>query len=590
MPVDSEGSASIEMEEEPEPPRRHLPWEALLGLALLVGVLGFAAFDWWQTEQAAQAYRQGQAAVLLRHWDAAVQAFAGAGPYLDAPRQQADAATQAARRTDLLRQAGLAPSPGAAWHALTEAAAIEPDYLGLADRVAVARQTLFQQGVVGTVVLQAGGARPGLYLLTEGGPVYLPGSDGQSRVRGRAPTGQAFLYDRAPGVAPGACLLPCASDRRQVVLARPGPTGPPATQVVGGDLPTDGSATFTGDGSRWWWTADGRTWYCDPAARQITDVLGTHPGWQLLALDPGQGRILLAVPLDPGTDRTPLFLADAGGETATPLAPAASGTILNATFSADGTYLVYLTQQPTTPIVRTLWRVDLRDPAQAQHELEWLPWGGIQTPVWLGAFLPPPPVGDTVLIYRLDGEGAAITGVNLRTGGRTTLWTGQARELHGNTTAISPDGRTLALHDPQGIASKLVLAPVAGDGPGRTFPAPAYTGQSIHAAFAPHSDYVIYTVQNPDGLERGYTQPIYTLPITASTGTAPLSLARDAVLPYDRTLATMAFPPGGELLLYVSAGGSLQAVTFDGAARVTLGSGVDAIWSLRDPAPWAWVR
>ena len=48
--------------------------------------------------------------------------------------------------------------------------------------------------------------------------------------------------------------------------------------------------------------------------------------------------------------------------------------------------------------------------------------------------------------------------------------------------------------------------------------------------------------------------------------------------------------PGGDLLLYVSAGGNLQAATFDGAARATLATGVDAVWSLRDPAPWAWVR
>lgn len=587
--MDRERLAAIEMEGEPESPRRP-PWEALLGLALLVGVLGFAGIDWWQTEQAALAYRQGQAAATARHWDAAAGAFAQAGTYLDAPQHRAEAAAQAARRADLLAQAAQAASPGTAWHALTEAAAIEPDYPGLADQVEGARQTLFRQGVVGTVVLQAGGAQPGLYLLTEGGPSYLPGSDGQSRLRGRAPGGQAFLYDRALGVAPGACLVSCTPDRRQVVLARVGTAGPPGTQVVGGDLPADGSATFSGDGARWWWTAEGQTWYCDPAARQITDVLGTHPGWQLLALDPGQGRILLALPLDSGTDRTPLFLADAAGETVRPLAPAASGTILNATFSADGAYLVYLTQQPTTPIVRTLWRVDLRDPAQAQHELEWLPWGGIQTPVWLSAFLPPPPVGDTVLIYRLDGDGEAITGVNLRTGSRTSLWAGTGRQLHGNTTAISPDGRTLALHDPQGMAGRLVLAPVAGGEPVRTFPAPAYSGQSIHAAFSPRGDYVIYAVHNPDGLERGYTQPIYTLPITAPTGTAPLLLARDAVLPYDHTLATMAVAPGGDLLLYVRAGGSLQAVTFDGAAHVTLGSGVDAVWSLRDPAPWAWVR
>jgi hypothetical protein len=101
---------------------------------------------------------------------------------------------------------------------------------------------------------------------------------------------------------------------------------------------------------------------------------------------------------------------------------------------------------------------------------------------------------------------------------------------------------------------------------------------------------VIYTVHNPDGIQRGYVQPIYSLPISASAGMVPLVLDRNAVMPYDPGLAAVALPPGGEVLLYVRAGGTLQATTFDGAARATLGTGVDAVWSLRDPGPWSWVR
>jgi len=587
--VDNEEPALIELETA-EPPGRRWPWEALLGLALVVGVLGAAWIDGWQTEQARQAYRQGVAAAAARHWDAAAQAFAQAGSYPNAARQHAEAAGQVAQRDALLAQAAQAPGPGAAWHALSQAAAIEPDYPGLAARVEAARRQLFQQGAAGTVFLQTGGAAPGLYLLAGGAPIYLPGSDAQSRLRGRAPDAQTFLYDRAPGVAPGSCWVPCAPALRQVVLARGGTGGPLTTQVLGGDLPPDGSATFTRDGSGLWWAAGGRAWYADPAQRQISEVLGARPGGRVLALDPARRRVLLAAPEAGDPARTLLTLADATGQAADPLPPAAPGTVLRAAFSAHGSHLVYLAQQSNGQTIRALWQVDLQHPDHARHELAWLPWGEVQTVGWLGAFLPPASAGGAVFIYRLDARGEQVVQVNLEAGGATLLWSGRARDLHGNTAAISPDGRTLVLHNPQGMASTLDLVATDGGAAVRSFPAPAYGGQSVHAAFTPGGDYVLYTVHNPEGLERGYVQPIYSLPSGAPAGTAPLVLARNAVMPYDPSLAALALPPGGELLLYVSAGGGLQATTFDGAARATLGSGVDAVWSLRDPAPWSWVR
>jgi hypothetical protein len=586
--VNSEPEGYIDLD--PEPPRRRWPWEALLGLVLLAGVLGWAGADWWRTEQAARVYREGLAAVAARHWDAAAQAFAAAGTYSDAARQYGLALAQVTRRDDWLARAAQAASPGGAWHALAEAAAIEPDYPGLADRVDAAWQRLFWQGVAGTVVLQSGGAAPGLTLLTgSGAAVTLPGSDGQSRVRGRAPDGTAFLYDRGPGWESGACRLSCTTGRRQVVLAWWDGAGPLNTQVVGGDLPPDGSATFAGDRARFWWVAGGRTWYVDLAQGQAADVTAGRPGWRVTALAPTRGRVLLAGPVEGGSGRTPLALADAGGQAVQPLLPA-EGTVLSAMFSADGDYLVYLTQQTAAQTVRALWRIDLRTPGAAGHELAWLPWGGLATPVWLGAFLPPGAGADVAWIYRLDGRGETVSQVNLRTGGVSLLWTGQAEDLHGTTAVVSPDGHTLAIHDWQGAASTLVLVAVDGPAPARAFPAPVFGGQSVQAAFAPGGDYVVYTVHNPDGIERGYVQPIYSLPTTAPAGTAPLVLARDAVWPYDRTLATLAFPPGGDLLLYVRAGGTLEATTLDGAARATLRQGVDAVWSVRDPGAWAWVR
>src|SRR5690242_6272470 len=71
---------------------RALRWEVWLGLALVVGVLGFALVDWGQREGLAQRYRQGVEAATGHHWDAAAEAFARLGTYRDAAKWRDEAA------------------------------------------------------------------------------------------------------------------------------------------------------------------------------------------------------------------------------------------------------------------------------------------------------------------------------------------------------------------------------------------------------------------------------------------------------------------------------------------------------------------
>src|SRR5690349_21373925 len=162
-------------------PRR--PWEWIGGLLVLGIVLSVAVSGWWQSAQAAQAYRSGVAAEAARHWAAAAAAFHTAGAWQDAPARATHADAQVQQLRALYAQ-GQAAAARADWSAATaafsEAVGIEPDYQDVLTRAAQVRQALRRTGLAGTVVLITAGAQPGLYLQPDGR--YLAGSDANSRV------------------------------------------------------------------------------------------------------------------------------------------------------------------------------------------------------------------------------------------------------------------------------------------------------------------------------------------------------------------------------------------------------------------------
>jgi hypothetical protein len=201
----------------------------------------------------------------------------------------------------------------------------------------------------------------------------------------------------------------------------------------------------------------------------------------------------------------------------------------------------------------------------------------------------PDPAANRLLVDRIDMNGEEIAVFDLRTGGRRLLWSGPGQKLGYDTAAVSPDGRTLAFHDPRGQSGALVLAPLAGSDPPRAFPCPTADGYTIHVTFASRGDYLLYEVRDHTDLVQTRTKPLYTLPIKAAPGTAPRQVTT-AAQNADPTLPTVALPPGGDVLLYVTVGGALYATTFDGAANQLQATGVAAVWSLHDPSPWAWVR
>lgn len=587
--MDEPERAVMEMEPELWPERRRPPWELLLGLLLVVGVLGYAAVDWGRTEYLAQHYQRGRAAAEARHWDAAVAGFAAAEGYQDAARWLANAQEQVRQRDSLLVQARDATTPGDAWRALAALELIEPDYPDIARRLRNARERLFAGGMAGSIYLQTTGSPPGLYLLRYGVAEYLPGSDAQSRVRGVASGGTAFLYDAPAADLRGGCLLPCRQGDRVIMLVRFGAAGEQATRPVGGELDPAGSGIFTRDGSGFWWTARDDVRYVDLDQPQLANPLAARPGWRVLAVDPAQKHILLAAPPRAAVGNTLLYLATAAGQEARQLQNTASGTVLNAAFSADGNHLVYEGQQIYNEVTRSLWQMDLRMAEPALAGVEWLTWQQVHSLVRLNAFLLPAPAAYRLLVDRIDMNGEEIAAFDLRTGGRRVLWSGPGQELGYDTAAVSPDGRYLAFYDPHGQSGTLVLASLAGADPPRTFPCLTADGYTIHVAFAPRGDYLLYEVRDYTDRVQVRTKPLYTVPTAAAAGTVPRQVIT-AAQSADPTLPTVALPPSGDLLLYVTVGGALYATTFDGAANQLQATGVAAVWSLRDPSPWAWAR
>ena len=176
-----------------------LRWEWWLGAALILGVLGFALLDWQHQEEQAALYHQGDRAAAARHWTAARTAFARLGDYRDARRRATNAATLVQQRDssyqaaqDALRDNDLI----AAYSALSQTLAIEPDYQDAPALFARTGQAVVQAALADTVYRRVSGGPPGLYARsTATGPErLLPGSDGQSRVW-TATAGGRVVYD-----------------------------------------------------------------------------------------------------------------------------------------------------------------------------------------------------------------------------------------------------------------------------------------------------------------------------------------------------------------------------------------------------------
>ena len=166
-------------------------------------------------------------------------AFTRAGDYYDAPRHLSNAQAQVRQRDTGYRQgvAALARQDWiGAYRAFSETLTIQPTYSDTRQLYSLAREQALAATLAGTVYRQATGGQPGLYLTRPaGGPaIYLPGSDGQSRIIGSNPALDRLAYDGPPGSGPpGAAPAP-----RQIWLAGPDNPQPVALPAAFGEAGT----------------------------------------------------------------------------------------------------------------------------------------------------------------------------------------------------------------------------------------------------------------------------------------------------------------------------------------------------------------
>jgi hypothetical protein len=348
-----------DLDPEPAPPaRRGLRLEWLLGGLLVLGVLGFAGWDWWRQERQEGAYAAGQRAAAALDWEAARAAFAAAGDFRDAPERAQDAAATIAERD---RQHAAAQDalnrndPLRALAALRAVHQMQPGYGDTPRLIDLVTPQVYGAALGGTVALRPKADPPGLYtyqpagVARPGGWQWLPHSDRASRVRAGDRAG-TVIYDGTAGEdGAGRALW-------QAALGR-GPLRPRRLAVdpaVFNEFRLGpGGVWAIGAGSDRPFAAESVQGYSPlrvahqaPGSDHATSLSWLPSRWVVLDLDHHGPRYLLAdMARAFGDDpQTILHMSDINNNVLYPLYTA-RGLVLHARFSPDGRYVLLLTSR-----------------------------------------------------------------------------------------------------------------------------------------------------------------------------------------------------------------------------------------------------
>ena len=594
-----------------------LRWELWLGAVLVLGVLGFALFDWQHQEEQATIYRQGDHAATAHHWTAAHAAFARLGDYRDARRRATEAATLVQRRDtsyQAAQQAWADTDLIAAYRAFSETLAIEPDYRDAPALFAQAGHALVQAALANTVYRRVSGGTPGLYVRrTATDPEWrLPGSDGQSRIWSATADGR-IVYDGAEGPAPPYPLPPGDDGKRRLAAGRQLRLADPATQAAPKLVPRTfglGGAMVVARDGVWWYdpTAVGSATaygfpvegtplrlliYYDLDTRRATEAALAPDTYFLLDADCAGGRLLIGhySRIDGTAPRTQLYLAGPTGRTLQPLAGVA-GLVTTAQLSPDGHYALYSAVIPTAlaDIAKLeLVALDLAQPAHPAQRLAQMqanPQHLYQS--LLGRFVPGPGP-PRVVIHRKVIAATHLSVRNLANDVEETLWDG-SRLLE--SYWLPADGQNLLLWDQEASADpSLVIQPLNPRQPAvRLAPfSPMVSTRPTFVQVALSGDTVFYTVMRADPTAPAtalpWLQPTAVYGAAASTRRTPAGLlCRQRPRP-DGDTRIVPLPIG--VVACVTPENSLLLRTADGAANLTALEGVDALWPL-DEAMTVW--
>ncbi|MBF6612850.1 MAG: hypothetical protein IVW55_06940 [Chloroflexi bacterium] len=228
LPEDFDVSTIEDLDPEPSSGGRFLHLrEFFLGSLLLVAVLGWAGWQWWQQTSMQNSYRLGAQAAAAKRWDDAEAYFAAAGGYRDAPSLAQRAAANVEERNKRYYQALLYSSQGKwvdAFGQISATLKIQPDYRDLPQMARVTEGHVYDEALLGDVVQWPGANPPGLYYRAKSGWVWLKGSDLYSEFQFSNQPNR-IVYD-----VPGPGWVPSA--------ARPGQGSTPGEQSKEGRVAT----------------------------------------------------------------------------------------------------------------------------------------------------------------------------------------------------------------------------------------------------------------------------------------------------------------------------------------------------------------
>jgi hypothetical protein len=369
--------------------------EAVLGIALLLGVLLWGGWQWWKQEYSVGRYNSGLKAEARKDWDAAFRYFASVRDFKDADRRADEIARMIAERDRQYYAASLLLHRDMDWFgALAAAQQVQRIQPGYSDIESIAEQAalhVYRDALPGTVALRVGpqARPPGLYYRTKDGWAWLEGSDASSRPRNfRASTLNRYIVYDVPDRDRGRGRAGDGDSNKHC----------PSTPLAGGD---EGAASGSGPDSgteaeklagrrlmlavvqdgglrfyplafdpaqfNWYWpgeqgiwairvgadgssTSDGRllSWfprasmqYQSYASPTATPVVLSSSGWLVADLSPG-GDHLLVVDANTSISSTStrgLYITDADGTNPRRLYSYAGG-FQSAQFSPDGRWVL----------------------------------------------------------------------------------------------------------------------------------------------------------------------------------------------------------------------------------------------------------
>jgi hypothetical protein len=598
-------------------------WEPLIGAVLLILVLAFALFTWASSTIQGNAYHDGLAAEGRHDWDAAVAYFTQAG---DHPGAQAHlgSATRTRDERDRFYTDGTGAIARKEWNealtALSKVREIEPGFRDSDALYLQAEQGVERKAAAGIIYLVTDGPQPGLYYLdSTGTPVHLPGSDEHSVVRAVSSAGDtislkgALIYDRPE------------EGGRTVALAWP---GEPAADGVITTIPIrarildpEGMGIFSRDGIWWFAPPDEsaspgseilyfRSFQTDRVFCPTTcgNTIPLHEGsTRVAALDPSTSRILLATTSgDSGSPNfhTSLYLAGPWGNNPLLLHEPA-GDVDGATFSTDGRWLLYLTEQNNEPTSRRLWvlRVPDSDGIGAYgrpRQIGFLQFLGDTSAVLTGRFLHSHDGQTPLVITRRTGFGKRLSVFSLADSDSTNLdgfgWpSGALRQIASQIDLVEPDstygyeasafahkGLALAQHWQQGLRSQISLYSYEADRTLRyTFPFPLTGSRPAEIYFSPLDDYLAVVLSGRPGAGGDSVQNIYVTKVNRDQAPGSPQLLASTPLPQGPYHPTFALPRSGTHIVYINDAQALRAARYSGEKDTLLAEHAAAVWDLK---------